>query len=226
MDDELVETGLGAIADGASVWKEPAISTVAEQITVAVNPGLTIAGKDAAKVLIKLPEMTHGALASLAREVAMDIKTHDSILLMYKLSNAQYEYLKEHNDFFKAALHSCAIEWHSALTTPERIKIEAAAALEDAMPRLSARMVNIAEGLPGVTEVAKLFAKIAGVGEREQGQGAPGERFTISINLGGDEKLIVSSKDVTPPRPAQSGSSTIPADPEGARDPLSLRADK
>ena len=120
MEDELVETGLGAIADGAAVWKEPETSSVAEPITVAVNPGLTTAGKDAAKVLIHLPEMTHGQLASLAREIAMDIKTHDSILLMYKLSNAQYEYLKEHNDFFKAALHSCAIEWHSALTTPLR----------------------------------------------------------------------------------------------------------
>ena len=226
MDDELVETGLGAIADGAAVWKEPEASSAAEPITAAVNPGLTTAGKDAAKVLIQLPEMTHGALASLAREIAMDIKTHDSILLMYKLSNAQYEYLKEYNDFFKAALHSCAIEWHSALTTPERIKIEAAAALEDAMPRLSARMVNIAEGLPGVTEVAKLFAKIAGVGEREQGQGAPGERFTISINLGGDEKLVVSSKDVTPPRPAQISSSAIRADHEGAGDCIPVSTDK
>ena len=226
MDDEVVETGLGAIADGAAVWQEPETTSVTVHEYPGANPGLTEAGKDAAKHLIALPPMTHGQLASLAREVAMDIKTFDSVLLTYKLSNAQYEYLKEYNDFFKAALHSCAIEWHSALTTPERIKIEAAAALEDAMPQLSARMVNAAEGLPGVTEVAKLFAKIAGVGERETGQSAPGERFTISINLGGDEKLVVSSKDVTPSRPAQIGSSAIPTDLEGSRNLSPLRSDK
>lgn len=145
-----------------------------------------------------LPEFTPVELAKLAREVAMDIKDLAVVLEHYKLTREQYDQLAQHNEFFKQALHVSIIEWNSALTTPERIKLESAAILEDALPRLGARMANAAEGLPGVVEAAKLFAKIAGLGEKEQGTSAPGERFTINIDLGGDHRTI---KDVTPSDP-------------------------
>ncbi len=131
------------------------------------------------------------------------------------MSKEQYDWLKEHHAFFKQALHVSTIEWNSALTTPERIKLESAAILEDALPRLGARMANQAEGLPGVVEAAKLFAKIAGLGEKEVGDRAPGEKFTISINLGGDDKLIYKSKDVTPTAETSGSTSTISIDTKG-----------
>lgn len=56
-------------------------------------------------------------------------------------------------------------------------------------------MANQAEGLPGVVEAAKLFAKIAGLGEKEQGDRTPGEKFSININLGGDDKLAYRSPE-------------------------------
>jgi hypothetical protein len=142
-----------------------------------------------------MPEFSSVDLVKLAREVAMDIKDLAVVLEHYKLTQEQYDHLKENHEFFKQALHVSVIEWNSALTTAERIKLESAAILEDALPRLGARMANAAEGLPGVVEAAKLFAKIAGLGEKEQTNSAPGEKFTIRIDLGGDNRTI---KDVTP----------------------------
>ncbi len=165
---------------------------------------------------ISLPEMTSADLVKLAREIVMDIKEVDVVLGHYHLSKEQYDWLKENHAFFKQALHVSTIEWHSALTTPERIKLESAAILEDALPRLGARMANQAEGLPGVVEAAKLFAKIAGLGEKEVGERAPGEKFTISINLGGDDKLVYKSKEA----PTIEGStSTVSINTEGSGDP-------
>lgn len=159
-----------------------------------------------------VPEFTPVELVKLAREVAMDIKDLSVVLAHYKLTQEQYDHLAKNHEFFKQALHVSVIEWNSALTTPERIKLESAAILEDALPGLGARMANAAEGLPGVVEAAKLFAKIAGLGEKEQGNSAPGEKFTIKIDLGGDHRII---KDVTPAGAAAGSSSTLSIDAKG-----------
>jgi hypothetical protein len=162
-------------------------------VTATVTPGLTPAGVQAAKALVQLPPLSPPDLAKLAREMAMDIKERSAILTEFKLSETQYDFLEANNEFYKAALHAACIEWHAPLSTQERIKVEAAAILEDSLPGLGARMQNKGEGLPGVIEAAKLFAKVAGVGEREVGPGNSGERFVINIDLGGDQKITVET---------------------------------
>ena len=69
----------------------------------------------------------------------MDIKERHIVLAEFSLTEAQYEFLESYNDFFIQALKSASIEWHSPLSTQERIKLEAAAILEDALPGLGAR---------------------------------------------------------------------------------------
>lgn len=155
------------------------------------DTGLTAAGVQAAKALVHLPALTWPELSKLARELAMDIKEEHVILKEFKLDNAQFEYLKAYNDFFREAFAAACKEWHAPLSTQDRIKVEAAAILEDSLLGLGARMQNKGEGLPGVIEAAKLFAKVAGVGERADGGAAPGERFSINIDLGGDTKITV-----------------------------------
>lgn len=184
-----VDTGFDAVLAG-EVWTPP---EPAPEITATVNPGLTDQGKQAAKALVQLPHMSPSELARLAREIAMDIKERHGVLKEYKLTEPQYEFLEANNDFYKAALHAACIEWHAPLTTQERIKVEAAAILEDSLLDIGSRMRTKAEPLTGVVEAAKLFAKVAGVGEREFGSGTPGERFVINIDLGGDQKLVVQS---------------------------------
>lgn len=213
MTDE-IDTGFDAVIAGGPVWEDvhtssPALHPVVEanpDVTVAVTPlpqpdpepeisapGLTPDGIQAMKSMLAMPALTYADLAKLAREIAMDIKERHVALKDFNLTDAQYDFLESHNDFYKQALKAACIEWHSPLSTQERIKLEAAAILEDGLPGLGARMQNKSEQLSGVVEVAKLFAKVAGVGEREAGMATPGERFTINIDLGGDQKIAVST---------------------------------
>ncbi len=211
---DTIDTGFGAVLAG-EVYTHPDLPSESVQpapdanpppepdITAAVTePGLTPAGVQAAKTLVNLPTLDWPALSKLAREIAMDIKERHAVLAAFTLTETQYEFLEANNEFYKAALASACKEWHAPLTTQERLKVEAAAILEDSLPGLGARMQNKAEGLPGVIEAAKLFAKVAGVGERESGNATPGERFTINIDLGGDNKFAVTTSPA-PPQIAQ-----------------------
>jgi hypothetical protein len=145
-------------------------------------------------------------MSRLAREVAMDIKDRSTILNDFKLTQAQYDFLEANNEFYRGALAAACRDWHAPLTTTERVKVEAAAILEDSLLGLGARMQNKGEGLPGVIEAAKLFAKIAGVGEQERSGLPAGERFVINIDLGADQKISVGvapaeAQDIGHPSP-------------------------
>lgn len=211
--DEQVDTGFAAVlTNPKSVWRAPDDVTAA----VTADEGLTPDGVQAAKALLALPILTGPMLARLARELAMDIRATLEILKDYQLNKVQYDFLREHNEFFKAALTASTIEWNSAMSTQDRIRAQAAAALEDKLPDLAIRMGNKSEGLPGVVEAAKLFAKIAGVGERDMGAVASGERFTITINLGADEKIIVgSTQEVSATHPTAAGAGSLSSDASG-----------
>lgn len=150
-----------------------------------------------------IPELSPFDLAKLAREVAMDIKELDVVLGYYRLTLEQYAEVCK-IPFFKRALENSTLEWNSALSTHERMKIEAAAILEEGLPILGARMKNKDETFAAATEAGKLFAKIAGLGEVSRDAPAPGEKFTITINLGDDTKLHYE-KDVTPASPVIEG---------------------
>lgn len=182
------------------------------EITATVT--LTEEGKQAAKALVQLPPLDWPTLARLAREIAMDIKERGTLLAEYKLNATQYEYLEAYNEFYRSALAASCKEWHAPLATSERLKIEAAAILEDGMVGLGARMQSRSEGLPGVIEAAKFFAKVAGVGEREAGAGAPGERFTINIDLGGDQKIVVQAAPQAAQPVGADSSGSIRQDPQ------------
>lgn len=236
MADEEVDTGFDAVYAGEK-WEEPPFQQPVpetlppvEIVTAAVTdhpapaaprpppdpepgisaPGLTDDGKQAAKALVQLPDIPYTALAQLARDIAMDIKERHVVLKDFNLTQAQYDYLEANNEFFISALKAACIEWHAPLSTQERIKLSAAAILEDSLPGLGSRMQNTREQLPGVIEAAKLFAKVAGVGERDAGAATPGERFTINIDLGGDQKVVVSSGPAPDAITQQPGERALP----------------
>jgi hypothetical protein len=211
LTEEIDDMGFDDVLAG-NVYKppeEPAVvsatpsAAAIEQVTAPVTaatpvpPGLTPAGVQAAKALIPPIKLDSVELAKLAREIAMDLRERVDILKDFKLTEAQYDFLEANNDFFKNALQSAVLEWHSPLSTMERIKLQSAAILEETLPALGARMQNKAEGLPGVVETAKFFAKNAGIGERGVGDAGAGERFTINIDLGGDQKITVSTSEGT-----------------------------
>ena len=137
-------------------------------------------------------------LASLAREVAINIRGLPAILADYGVTPADYQQILTW-PFYKTALEAAILDWRSDLSIEKRMKLEAAAALENAMPALAARMQSEQETLTAAVETGKLFAKIAGIGEQSKSLNS-GEKFSITINLGEDKKLTFE-KDITPKEP-------------------------
>ena len=131
--------------------------------------------------------LTPYIVAGLARELAMDLRDIDEILNLYKVSRAAYEKLKA-SDFFEKLVDAAKIEWHSALNTTNRVQIEAASIVEQAMPVIYARMIDPKAPLQHAVDAGKWLSEIAGL-KRVPGSGDPGERIKIEINLGADTKL-------------------------------------
>jgi len=191
-DEEEIDTGFDDVLAGNVYVAPPVTATVSDKPEVIAEPV-----PDNTKAIVQLPEKLDAVmLAKLAREIAMDIKEKSVVLKECGLTQEQYDYLAEHSTFFKYALETAALEWQSPLSTKERVAVAAAAILEDSLPTLGGRMQNRGEGLPGVTETAKLFAKLAGIGERENSGPPTGERFVINIDLGGDQKVTLQAGDV------------------------------
>ena len=138
-------------------------------------------------------------LAKLARELVMNMREKAVVLTEYALTEDQFQSYIVPNPFFKRVLENYTIEWNSAGSTHQRLRVQAATALEESLIGIAVRMNSKDETLPAVVETAKLFAKIAEVGETAKPAGH-NEKFSITINLGEDTKLQFE-KDVTPVTP-------------------------
>lgn len=156
-------------------------------------------------------------LAKLAREVAWNMRELPDILKQFNLSPEEYARIVE-IPFYKKALETLTIEWESAGSTEDRIKLQALMGTEDALPLVIARIQNPDETLNSAIEGIKMLTSIAGVNKEKAG-GNAAEKFVININLGEDHKLTFE-KDITPKGPA----GAIPADVEGQGSPPPLRA--
>lgn len=138
-------------------------------------------------VAISNPSNSDILLVKLAREIAMDIQPIENILKQYSLSPDAWASLQL-NGRFRSLLASEVEQWNTALNTHERVKMKAAAMLEEWLPELNNRMHDSNEALPAKIEGGKMLTRIAGM-ERSSEVGGGGERFTVTINLGEDSKL-------------------------------------
>lgn len=144
-------------------------------------------------VATKLP--ADALFARLAREIAVDHRELEDILKQYTITPEEWTKIQANPQFAKI-LESEILAWQSATNTAERTKLKTAALIEEWLPTANAELHDRAQGLPGRVELAKLLAKIAGMGERSDAV-ASGEKFSITINLGADNKLKFD-KEVTP----------------------------
>lgn len=148
----------------------------------------------AAKALVNLPELTTVQLAQLARDIAQDIGMLPVILAKHKLTQSQYEFIAQHNSFFKSTVATETKNWQSIKSTEVRLRLQAQAALEQTLPIIAGRMGNTAEELRDVVEGAKLLSRIAGVDTPPAGPATAGERYQIVIDLGADANLVIAAK--------------------------------
>ena len=128
-------------------------------------------------------------LVKLAREIAIDHFPLATILERHQISSSEWEALKR-NPRFSELLESESRAWQSATNTEERTKLKAAAMIEEWLPEAHTRMHSTTDTLNAKVELAKLIARIAGMGTPDSGAGAGvGERFSVTINLGADKEL-------------------------------------
>ncbi|TXH19342.1 MAG: hypothetical protein E6R03_00615 [Hyphomicrobiaceae bacterium] len=143
------------------------------------------------------PSQSDMQLVKLAREIAMDILPLETILKNHAISNDRWEELQR-NGKFKFLLESECEAWNTALNTHERVKLKAAAMIEEWLPELNNRLHDHDEALPAKIEGAKMLTRVAGMGLPGQVEGGTPERFTVTINLGPQVAPVTIEKDVTP----------------------------
>jgi hypothetical protein len=127
--------------------------------------------------------------AQVAREIAINHEDIETILKRYKVDDETWDKIQR-NPRFQQILQSEITAWQSSINTGERVKLKAAAMIEDWLPEAHQRMHAPNESLNHKVELAKLITQIAGMGRGSGGDGtSAGERFTVTINLGADHKL-------------------------------------
>ena len=156
-----------------------------------------------------VPALDQTHLIQLAKEVAVDLRDLTDILADYKLTEEQFNRIKE-SSMFKRVYDATIIEWNSADSIHKRLGIISAMYLEENLPTLAARMVRNDEDLTKTIAAGRLLADLAGISKSGAAAGTVGEKFTININLGGDDKIRIE-KDVTPAAPEK-----IQSDEEGS----------
>lgn len=127
----------------------------------------------------------------------MDVHPLETILKQYSITDERWEELQR-NAKFQGLLSSEVEAWNTALNTSERVKLKAAAMLEEWLPELNNRLHDIEEALPAKIEGGKMLTKLAGMDGRPGDGGGGGERFSVVINLGNVAPAIEISKEIQP----------------------------
>lgn len=144
---------------------------------------------------ITLPNLQGDLLmVRLARAIAQDIIELEKILEVNKVSQETWDVIERHPRFQKY-LQDAIVEWNAAENAPERVKIKAAAAIEEWLPEGFSQMHNQDAPLLHRNDLAKLMAKLGGMDRSGVGiEGGGGERFSVTINLGADSKLTYNKE--------------------------------
>jgi hypothetical protein len=124
-------------------------------------------------------------LAQLARELTMNVRNYKHVFADYGIDESDY-YEIEKNPYYKKVKEHFTIEWNSALSSAERLRLVSFAYLERLAPVLTKRALQEETALAASTDFSKVLMKMAGIGE-ERNEKSAGERFVISIRLGGDD---------------------------------------
>lgn len=138
--------------------------------------------------------VTDALLVQLAREIAMDIHDLDIILRNHSVTQDQFDKIKE-SQSFQTYLQRYIQEWNSCGSTADRVKLKSLAFVEEALPQFFEDVHRKGEPLPGKAKVLEVVAKFAGLGAQAAKEGATGEKFSITINIGDNQPTVI---DVTP----------------------------
>lgn len=148
-----------------------------------------------------MPDLDEFALAKLARDMAMNIRSYKDIFKEFGIDENDY-YQIEKIDFYQRAKEQYALEWNSALSTGDRVRLISLAYTEETLPTIGRRVNDPKEPFSSVIEGFKSLARTAGL-DNVKNEQKPNDRFVITINLGADtetfnKSISVNAEDVNP----------------------------
>lgn len=131
----------------------------------------------------------------LAQEIAINLNDIEDVLKHLSVSAVQWDRIQR-NPHFQSILQEAVADWQSAKNTQERIKLKAAAMVEEWLVEAHRLSHDPAQPLSGKVELMKLIKSLTALGNFGA-EGGGGEKFTVTINLGADQKLSFA-KDIAP----------------------------
>lgn len=129
-------------------------------------------------------------ILQVAREIAIDIQPLEKILHSVGMTREEFNDVRQ-TEYFKNILVEETSKWNSAVNTHERVKIKASVVIEDYLEEAHRVLHDRNETLSGRAEIAKLLAKLAGMGMTNAEAGVGAEKIAITINMG-DQKVEVA----------------------------------
>lgn len=143
------------------------------------------------------PDWDLHKVAALVTDMAQNLYDRPYILKKHSLTEAQMQYL-EGNTFYQRALEAEVLTWQGSNSIQKRLALEAAIAVEAAMPTVAARLTKATEPLADVVGLLKVLSEIAGTtgAKAQAGQTLAGERIKIVINMGDDATKTTASPSI------------------------------
>lgn len=129
-------------------------------------------------------------IVKLAREIAMGIHPIEQILQNNSVSTQEFARIQRLPRFI-SVLEAEIASWHSAINTNQRVRVKAAAMMEEWLPELYKRINDQKESLMHKVKAGELVARLGEMGlpPDKAAMGAQADRVNITINLGNDTKL-------------------------------------
>lgn len=136
--------------------------------------------------------------AHIATELAAGLSDAPAIRERYGITAAQWDRLKK-SPQFRAMLAEAIRTWQGDLNAGARIQKKADIVLEDAIPAYDGMIHAKDIAARDKIEAGKLLAALAGRTAKTEGGAAPGGGFTLNINLGGRERMVIDGKNIAVP---------------------------
>lgn len=138
-------------------------------------------------------EIADNTLVKLAREIAMDVVPLETILKAAGIASNQWETIQK-QPRFQSILSAEILAWESAVNTADRVKLKAAACVEDALLEMHGRLHDRREPMSARVELFKSLAKLGGLETSPKTDVQMGERFQLTINIGDGRAREITSE--------------------------------
>lgn len=134
--------------------------------------------------------------AHIATELAAGLSDAAAIRERYGISVEQWEILKK-STVFRRMLGDAVQKLRGDMNAGARIQMKADIVIEDAIPAYD-DMIHSKDTPPQAKiDAGKLLAQLAGrTAKAGEGAAPAGGGFTLNINLGGNEKLVIDGKNM------------------------------